>query len=575
MRWSEAFIPTLRDDPTDAEAVSHKLLVRGGYMRQLTAGVYSMLPLGQRVRANVMAIIKDEIDAIGGQEFLLPQLHPISVWEKTGRIETMRDIIMTFEDNKGATVILGPTHEEIFATVAAELTSYRQLPQLWYHIQTKFRDEARPKSGLLRVREFTMKDSYTFDADFEGLDKQFERHYDAYMRIFSRLGMEVVAVQASSGAMGGKESVEFMAPSEVGEDAVAACAACGYAANLERAESALAPIEDPEGEMEVERFDTPGVRTIEDLATFPGGASADRQLKTLVYSLDGKTALILLRGDHTLQHQKLMDSTGAIEVRPAQPDEIQALLGADAGSLGAVGVSGIRVIADEALRGRHHMTTGANDNDVHVRGVDVERDIDVDSWHDLRTAEAGEACPTCGEELHVYTAIEVGHIFKLGTFYATKLDLTVLDENGKTIPIVMGSYGIGVERNMAASIEANHDEAGIVWPLEIAPYQVVVTVVRPDDEHSAEVSTALYEQLLDADVDVLLDDRNERPGVKFADAELIGIPLRITIGPRGLDNGVVEFVERRTGNTRDIAIRDAIAEVLAFLAANRGPYTGH
>jgi len=575
VRWSEAFIPTLRDDPTDAEAVSHKLLVRGGYMRQLTAGVYSMLPLGQRVRANVMAIIKDEIDAIGGQEFLLPQLHPISVWEKTGRIETMRDIIMTFEDNKGATVILGPTHEEIFATVAAELTSYRQLPQLWYHIQTKFRDEARPKSGLLRVREFTMKDSYTFDADFEGLDKQFERHYDAYMRIFSRLGMEVVAVQASSGAMGGKESVEFMAPSEVGEDAVAACAACGYAANLERAESALAPIEDPEGEMEVERFDTPGVRTIEDLATFPGGASADRQLKTLVYSLDGKTALILLRGDHTLQHQKLMDSTGAIEVRPAQPDEIQALLGADAGSLGAVGVSGIRVIADEALRGRHHMTTGANDNDVHVRGVDVERDIDVDSWHDLRTAEAGEACPTCGEELHVYTAIEVGHIFKLGTFYATKLDLTVLDENGKTIPIVMGSYGIGVERNMAASIEANHDEAGIVWPLEIAPYQVVVTVVRPDDEHSAEVSTALYEQLLDADVDVLLDDRNERPGVKFADAELIGIPLRITIGPRGLDNGVVEFVERRTGNTRDIAIRDAIAEVLAFLAANRGPYTGH
>ena len=565
MRWSEAFIPTLRDDPADAEAVSHKLLVRGGYIRQLTAGVYSMLPIGQRVRAKVMAIIKDEIDGIGGQEFLLPQLHPISIWEKTGRIETMRDIIMSFEDNKGATVILGPTHEEIFATVASELTSYKQLPQLWYHIQTKFRDEARPKSGLLRVREFTMKDSYTFDTDFGGLDKQFDRHFDAYMRIFDRLGMDVVAVQASSGAMGGKESVEFMAPSEVGEDDVVACAACGYAANLERAESALSRIEDPEGDADIERFATPGVRTIGDLTTFPGGASADRQIKTLVYSLEGKMALILLRGDHGLQHQKLLDSTGVIDARPAHPEEIRALLGADAGSLGAVGVSGVRVIADKALRDRHHMTTGANEDDVHVRGVDVGRDIDVDSWHDLREVEAGEACPTCGEVLHSYTAIEVGHIFKLGTFYADKLDLTVLDENGKTIPIVMGSYGIGVERNMAASIEANHDDDGIVWPLEIAPYHVVVTVVRPDDERSAEVSTALYEDLQDAGVDVLLDDRKERPGVKFADAELIGVPLRVTIGPRGLDDGVVEFVERRSSEKREVPILDAAGEVLRFL----------
>lgn len=572
MRWSEAFIPTLRDDPADAEAVSHKLLVRGGYVRQLTAGVYSMLPLGQRVRTKVMAIIREEIEAIGGQEFLLPQLHPISIWEKTGRIETMRDIIMSFEDNKGSTVILGPTHEEIFATVASELTSYKQLPQLWYHIQTKFRDEERPKSGLLRVREFTMKDSYTFDVDFEGLDKQFDRHFDAYVRIFDRLGLEVVGVQASSGAMGGKDSVEFMARSEVGEDDVVACAACGYAANLERAESVLAPIEDPEVEVEVERFDTPGVRTIEDLATFPGGATADRQVKTLVYSLDGKMALILLRGDHALQHQKLMDSTGAIDVRPAHGEEIQKLLGADAGSLGAVGVSGVRVIADEALRGRHHMTTGANDNDVHVRGVDVGRDIDIDSWHDLRAVEAGEACPTCGEELHVYTAIEVGHIFKLGTFYADKLDLTVVDENGDTIPIVMGSYGIGVERNMAASIEANHDDKGIVWPIEIAPYHVVITVVRPDDERSRDVSTAIYDELMAAGVDVLIDDRMERPGVKFTDAELIGIPLRVTVGPRGLDNGVVEFAERRSGEQRDVVIADAATEVFAFLEAAGARY---
>ncbi len=565
MRWSESFIPTLRDDPADSEAVSHKLLVRGGYMRQLMAGVYSMLPLGQRVRVKIMTIIKDEIDAIGGQEFLLPQMHPASIWEETGRIDTMADIIMSFEDNKGATVILGPTHEEIFATAATELTSYKQLPQLWYHIQTKFRDEARPKSGLLRVREFTMKDSYSLDADDEGLDRQFDNHHRAYLNIFKRLGMDVVAVRASSGAMGGKESVEFMAPSEVGEDDIATCASCDYAANLEAATSILSEIVDPPEDASVERFDTPGVKTIDDLAVFDGGAAANRQVKTLVYVLDGETTLLLLRGDHALQEQKLMDATGAIDVRPAQTEEINALLGADAGSLGAVGVEGVRTLADVALRGRRHMTTGANENDVHVRGVDVERDIAIDTWLDLRTVQEGELCPTCREPLQVYTAIEVGHIFKLGTFYADKLGLKVLDENGKSIPIIMGSYGIGVERNLAASVEANHDDSGIVWPVEIAPYHVVISVIRPDDERSAEVSVSLYEELVAAGVETLLDDRKERPGVKFTDAELIGIPLRITVGPRGLDNGILEFVERRSGDKRDVDIADAAAAVGRFL----------
>ncbi len=565
MRWSEAFIPTLRDDPADSEAVSHKLLVRGGYIRQLMAGVYSMLPLGQRVRTKVMAIIKEEIDAIGGQEFLLPQMHPASIWEKTGRIDTMADIIMSFEDNKGATVILGPTHEEIFATAATELTSYKQLPQLWYHIQTKFRDEARPKSGLLRVREFTMKDSYSFDSNPVGLDRQFDNHYQAYLNIFRRLGMEVVAVRASSGAMGGTESVEFMAPSEVGEDDIAACTSCDYAANLEAATSILPEIVDPLEDVSIERFDTPGVRTIEDLAAFEGGAAGNRQIKTLVYVLDGETTLLLLRGDHALQEQKLMDATGTIDVRPAQAEEISALLGADAGSLGAVGVEGARILADEALRGRHHMTTGANENEMHIRGVEVDRDIDVDTWLDFRTVQEGELCPNCREPLQVYTAIEVGHIFKLGTFYADKLGLNVLDENGKTVPIIMGSYGIGVERNMAASIEANHDESGIVWPLEIAPYHVVISVIRPDDERSAEVSTSLYEELVSAGVEVLLDDRKERPGVKFIDAELIGIPLRITVGPRGLDNGILEFVERRSGNKSEVGIAEAASVVRRLL----------
>lgn len=566
MRWSEAFIPTLRDDPADSEAVSHKLLVRGGYMRQLMAGVYSMLPLGQRVRAKVMAIIKEEIDAIGGQEFLVPQMHPASIWEQTGRIDTMKDVIMSFEDKKGATVILGPTHEEIFATVATELTSYKQLPQLWYHIQTKFRDEARPKSGLLRVREFTMKDSYSLDVDASGLDLQFDNHYRAYLNIFKRLGMDVVAVRASSGAMGGKESVEFMAPSDVGEDDVAACDACDYAANLETATSSLDAVVDPDGDVEVERFDTPGVRTIEDLASFPGGAGGDRQIKTLVYLLDEEIALILMRGDHALQEQKLMDATGAIDVRPAQAEEIKALMGADAGSLGAVQVEGVRILADEALHGRHHMTTGANENEMHLRGVDVERDISVGTWLDLRTVKAGEPCPACGKPLRAYTAIEVGHIFKLGTFYADKLGLSVLDENGKTIPVVMGSYGIGVERNMAASIEENHDDRGIVWPIEIAPYQVVIVMVRPDDEQSAEVSNQLYDELTSAGVEVLLDDRKERPGVKFTDAELIGIPLRVTVGPRGLEDGIVEFAERKSGTKSEVAVEAAAQNVHRILA---------
>jgi prolyl-tRNA synthetase len=529
------------------------------------SGVYSMLPLGQRVRIKVMSIINEEIEAIGGQEFLLPQLHPVAIWEETGRIDTMADIIMSFEDNKGATVVLGPTHEEIFATVATELTSYKQLPQLWFHIQTKFRDEARPKSGLLRVREFTMKDSYTFDVDTGGLDVQFDRHFLAYQRIFDRLGMAVVAVRASSGAMGGTDSVEFMVRSDVGEDEVAACPDCDYAANLETATSELAKMADPDGESFIERFATPGVRTIADLETFEGGASAVRQIKTLVYVLDGELTLILLRGDHALQEQKLQDATGSVDVRPAEADEIMQVLGADAGSLGAVGVEDVTILADKELRGRRSMTTGANENDTHVRGVDIDRDVAVDQWLDLRTVEAGEACPECGGTLEVYPAIEVGHIFKLGTFYADKLGLTVLDENGKAVPIVMGSYGIGIERNMAASVEANHDEHGITWPLEIAPYQVVITVVRPDDERSAAVSTDLYETLIADGVEVLLDDRKERPGVKFADAELIGIPLRVTIGPRGLEDDIVEFVERRSGEKREVAIADAVSEVKAFL----------
>ncbi|MCL1587608.1 MAG: proline--tRNA ligase [Actinomycetia bacterium] len=567
MRWSHAFIPTLRDDPADSEAVSHKLLVRAGYVRQLMSGVYSILPLGQRVRTKVIQIIRDEIDAIGGQEFLLPQLHPIDIWERTGRINTMSDIMMSFEDNKGAMVVLGPTHEEIFATVASELTSYKQLPQLWYHVQTKFRDEARPKSGLLRVREFTMKDSYSFDIDREGLDLQFDRHRQAYMNIFSKLGIEAFTVEASSGSMGGKESVEFMVKGDVGEDEVAHCTNCGYAANLEKATSVLEPVEDPDEVLQTEIFDTPGVRTIADLEAFEGGAPAEFQIKTLVYIVDDEPMLVLMRGDHGLQEQKLMDMLGTIDARPAVGDEIVSLLGAEAGSLGAVGVQDVRIIADDALRGRAGMTTGANVNDKHLHNVSVDRDIAVSAWADIREVAEGDTCPTCGEPLSISRTIEVGHIFKLGTFYAEPLGLSVLDENGKSAPIVMGSYGIGVERNMAASVEANHDEKGIIWPMAIAPYHVIITVIRPDDDNTMATADSLYEHLEDRGVEVLLDDRAERPGVKFTDAELIGVPLRLTVGPRGVTNGIVELSDRRTGESSEIAIDEAVSAVADLVKA--------
>ncbi len=562
MRWSQAFIPTLRDDPADAGAVSHRLLVRAGYIRQLMAGAYSMLPLGFRVREKIMRIIREEIEAIGGQELLLPALHPRDLWEQTGRAEAMADILYTLSDGRGQDLVLGPTHEEIFTTIAKELTSYKQLPQLWYQIQTKFRDEPRPKSGLLRVREFTMKDSYSFDVDAAGLDEQFDNHHRAYTRIFERMGMPALPVQASSGAMGGSESIEFIVQSPAGEDDIAHCPAGDYTANLERATSRLAEVQDDPGPDKPEMFPTPGVRTIEDLVAFEGGAPADRQLKTLVLVLDDKPTLVMLRGDHDLQEQKLRDGISALEVRPAQPEEIQELMGAGAGSLGAVGVDQLPILADEALRGRRNMVTGANRDDHHLRGVDVERDIAVTRWLDLRAVAAGEPCPVCGEPLEVFRGIEVGHIFKQGRKYSEALGATVQDADGESVNLVMGAYGIGVERNLAACVEANHDDLGIVWPISVAPYEVVITVVTMDDEGAVDAAEALYLGLIDAGVDVLIDDRAERAGVKFADAELIGIPYRITVGPKGLADGIVEVTDRRSLQSENVPVDEVVATVV-------------
>ncbi|MEK6303626.1 MAG: proline--tRNA ligase [Acidobacteriota bacterium] len=582
MRWSNLFIPTLREDPADAEVTSHRLLVRAGYIRQLTAGVYSLLPLAQRVRLKVIQIIREEMNRIGGQEFVLPAIHPAEVWKESGRWEVMGDNMFRLKDRKGADMALGMTHEEVFTTIARNsLNSYRQLPQVWYQIQVKFRDEARPKSGLLRVREFTMKDAYSFDVDRAGLDKAFQDQYDAYCRIFTRCGLKYIAVEASSGAMGGSQSTEFMVRTNAGEDNIVVCEKCGYAANVEKATSKLAPVDDEGGPataegvslagvslagVSPEEFPTPGVRTIEDLTTFPGGASADRQIKTLVYVLDDRVTLVLMRGDHELNETKLLDASGAINARPAQPEEIREALGASAGSLGAVGVTPAshpkiaQVIADDALQGRRNMTTGANKDEHHLRGVSIDRDVSVGKWASLRTVKAGEVCSNCENALDVFKAVEVGHIFKLGRKYSESMGARVLLADGTEVPIIMGSYGIGVERAIAGVVESHNDDAGIIWPVSVAPFHAVVTPVNIKDQTLLSAAEQIYLDLQDAGIEALFDDRDERAGVKFNDADLIGVPYRITVGKK-IKDGFVELFTRATRQSEDVSV-DAVVQAV-------------
>jgi prolyl-tRNA synthetase len=577
MRWSRFFIPTLREDPADAEVVSHKLLVRAGAIRQLAAGIYSMLPLGQRVAIKVMQILREEMNAIGGQEFYLPALHPAEIWQESGRWQAIGDEMFRLKDRKGTDMCLGMTHEEVFTTIArSELRSYKQLPQVWYQMQIKFRDEARPKSGLIRVRSFIMKDAYTFDVDRAGLDKSFIDQREAYKRIFTRCGIQFLIVEASSGSMGGTESNEFMARTPAGEDLIVHCESCGYAANLEKAVSRIAAIEDEAGPDAPEEFPTPGVRTIEDLVAFQGGAEASRQLKSLVYfaTIDGepRPVIALLRGDHQLHETKLADGLRASGVRPAQPAEIRDLLGALPGSLGPVGARekhpSLFIIADNALKNRRNMTTGANKDDWHIRGVNVERHFKADQWADLRTVESGEGCPNCETgTLEVFKGMEIGHIFKLGTKYSESMGATVLNQDGKEVPIVMGSYGIGVERIMAAAVEQRHDADGIIWPRELTPFDVIVTITNIKQDDLRETGEKLYNELQHAGLEVLLDDRDERAGVKFKDADLIGVPYRITIGKKAAE-GIVELFDRRAKHSEDVKISDVVTHVQRLALAS-------
>jgi prolyl-tRNA synthetase family II len=574
MRWTELFAPTLRENPGGADSASHRLLLRAGYIRQLMAGHYSLLPLAMRVRAKIIEVIREEMNRIGGQEFLLPAMHPAEVWQRSGRWTLMGEEMFRLRDRKGADLALGMTHEEIFTLLALELSSYRDLPQLWYQFQTKFRDEPRPKSGLLRVREFTMKDSYSFDLDEAGLDRSFELHHEAYSRIFERLAIPFIPVQASSGTMGGTVSTEFMAPCAAGEDDIVRCPNGDYAANVEKATSPVAPVEDPAEVPPVERFATPGVQTIADLEAAPYGVPGERQVKTLAYVLDGQLTLVLLRGDHALVEQKLVDQTGTTAIRPAHPDEVRAALGAWPGSLGAVGVRELPVLADVALQGRRDMVTGANADGFHLRHVDVERDIGVTRWLDLRRVGDGDPCPCCGRPLELLRAIEIGHIFKLGRKFSEALGASVLDDQGKARTPIMGSYGIGVERAMAAIVEVHHDEAGIVWPFQVAPFQLAVVPLARGDARAAEVAEQLYEELAAGGVEVLIDDRPDHPGAKLTDVELVGIPYRLVVGPRGLAEGVVELTTRRTGDTVRVPVEEAVAHVGEVIANARAKPTG-
>lgn len=574
MRWSQYFIPTLREDPADAEVISHKLLMRAGLIRQLGAGIYSYLPMAQRIALKIMQILREEMNHVGGQEFYLPALHPAEIWKESGRWDAIGDDMFRLKDRKDGDMCLGMTHEEVFTTIARnELRSYKQLPQVWYQIQVKFRDELRPKSGFMRLRTFIMKDAYSFDIDHAGLDKSFTDQREAYKRIFSRCGIKFSIVEASSGSMGGTQSNEFVARTDAGEDFIASCANCGYAANLEKATSRVDEVRDSSSGEAPEEFPTPGVRTIEDLITFPGGATADRQIKSLVYvatiNNEPQPVLALLRGDHQLHETKLADSLAATTVRTAHPEEIRELMGASAGSLGGVGARAkakeanyeLIIISDNALKGRRAMTTGANKDDHHLRGVDIDRDITPDRWADLRTVASGEGCPRCDSgTLEVYKAMEIGHIFKLGTKYSESMGARVLTQEGKEVPIVMGSYGIGVERIITAAIEQNHDVDGIIWPKTLAPFDVIVTITNMKDAALREAGEKLYKDLQRAGLDVLLDDRDDRAGVKFKDADLIGIPYRVTVGKK-VSDGLVELFERQTKNSQDVKLADVVSRV--------------
>jgi prolyl-tRNA synthetase len=590
-RWSQLFIPTLREAPADAEVASHKFLVRSGYIRQLAAGIYSYLFLGNRSFNKIMAIVRQEMDKIG-QEFFLPALHPRELWEASGRAALMGDNLFRLKDRKGTELVLGMTEEEVMTSIAIkDLRSYKQLPQIWYQIAPKFRDEPRPRSGLLRVRQFMMKDAYSFDIDAAGLDDSYKKHYDTYCRIFDRCGLKYMVVEADSGAMGGKESHEFMVRTPAGEDQIVSCDGCNYAANMEKAASKLEVVEDlwPEGDGTPLEVHTPGQKTIEDVAKFLG-VSPKNKIKTLALMAEepvsdkkdaktGKTKLraivVLLRGDHQLNEAKL-NATIATATRPMDEAEIKSLFKSPAGYLGPLSIEWAKdlkkdvslpvLLVDKALEGRANLIAGANKEDYHLKNLTPGKDFHPTAYADLRAVTAGEACPNCGKPLRIDTAVEVGHIFKLGYRYSESMGSRVLDKNGKEVTPIMGCYGIGIERILTAAIEQSNDENGFWLPPSIAPFEIVVTPINVKDQTLLTAALDIAAQLEAAGFDVILDDRDERPGVKFKDADLVGIPFRINVGKK-VTEGTVEVVLRSTREVCDVTITALVEHFQGVLRA--------
>lgn len=563
MRLSSGFIPTLKEEPADAIMPSHKLLIRAGLVRPLAAGVYSFLPLGWKVAKKVMQIIREEMDAIGGQEFHLPALNPIELWEETGRLRDFGDVIFHL---KNRPLVLAPTHEEVICLIAKHhIKSYKDLPQIWYQIQTKFRNEPRPRSGVIRGRQFIMKDSYSLDASWEGLDKSYELHKQAYIRIYTRCGLKFFIVGASTGAMGGSASEEFMVESPYGEDSVVLCDKCGYAANTEIAQSNVPPAKRYPESKSLEEIYTPNVRTINELSQFLR-VPTDTLAKSLVYKHNGQPILVLMLGNDQLVEAKLLKALGGGELTPMEPEELKNLTGANAGSIGPIGLKNFKIVADNRLKGANNLVSGANKDDYHIANIDMERDVNVDGYFDLRKVEEGEPCINCGNPLRIVNAIEIGHIFKLGTKYSEAMKATFLDENGQEKPIIMGSYGIGVERIIACHIEQNHDENGIIWDKAIAPFQVHLISVNTEVPSVVETAEKLYEKFNAEKIETLYDDRKDvSPGYKFKDADLLGMPLQVIVSERNLKNNQVEIKLRRSGERILVDLDDVTRKIKELL----------
>ncbi|HEX9061868.1 MAG TPA: proline--tRNA ligase [Clostridia bacterium] len=558
MKVSKMFIPTLREVPAEAEIASHKLMLRAGLMRKLASGIYSFLPLGYRSFRKVEEIIRQEMDRAGAQELIMSALLPAETYQASGRWEVFGPEMFRLKDRHDRDFCLGPTHEEVFTeTVRNETRSYRSLPLTLYQIQTKYRDERRPRFGVMRSREFVMKDAYSFDRDEAGLDISYTAMYDAYRRIFDRCCLDYIVVDADTGAMGGSGSQEFMVKSEIGEAAIAYCDSCGYAANDEKAQCVPDVSNTQDAELALQKVETPNSRTIEELVAF-FGVSPKEFAKTLIYKADGKLVVAIVRGDRELNETKLQNHLGCIELTMADSSDVSSVTGAQVGFAGPVGLK-TYVVVDPEVAGMKNFITGANETGYHLKNVNMGRDFTPSAIVDIRNITEGDKCPKCGAPIKIARGIEVGHIFKLGTKYSKALSCVYLDESGKEQPMVMGCYGIGVNRTMAAVIEQNNDENGIIWPIAVAPYHVTIVTVNTTDSVQLEVSEKIYSELSASGVEVIWDERDERPGVKFKDADLIGIPIRITVGKKA-GSGVVEYKLRKDSQVRELSIDEAVAE---------------